>query len=36
MDEPHARKLACVVLTEGENKNPNGFFDVQNFASETQ
>jgi hypothetical protein len=22
MDEPHARKLTCVVLIEGEDKNP--------------
>ncbi len=24
MDEPHAGKLACVVFTEGEDKNPIG------------
>jgi len=26
MDEPHVGKLACVVLIEGDDKNPMGIF----------
>jgi hypothetical protein len=35
IDEPHAKKLARVILT-GEKSTLSEFFDVRSFASETR